>query len=180
MYSIASVFGDDGEELWQELEDRCKLSRLRRTEIPHFSWQTAESYDFVPLREELENLSRNIRTFTFHTSGLGIFPSENRKILFLNIIKDRNLLDLHEMIWENTILYAQQPNAFYSPDKWIPHISLNLNSLENNQFTCAIEELTSRSLDFEFRVTKIGLLYLTLTSSGIDCLYDLNNPGQKR
>lgn len=180
MYSIASIFGDEGQELWCELENRCSISGLKRTQIPHFSWQTAESYEFDPLREELANIAKNTRPFKFRTSGLGIFPNADRKILFLNIVKDRNLLDLHEMIWENTILYGHQVNMLYSPDNWVPHISLNLNALGDDEFTCAINELCSRALDFEFTVEKIGLLFLTLTDSGIDCQFELSSPSVKK
>lgn len=179
MYSIASVFEDDGQQLWNELENRCPTGCLRRTSIPHFSWQTAESYEVDPLKDELDNLCRNIRPFTFHTSGLGVFPKE-RKIIFLIIVKDRALLDLHEMIWENTFLYARQPNMLYSPDNWVPHISLNLTELDDNDFACAIRELTTKPLDFSFAVRNIGLLYLTMTSSGVETMFDLSDPMAKK
>lgn len=180
MYSIAAILEKEGRDLWNELEFRCQISGLKKTAIPHFSWQTAEGYDFVPLREELANICQNIRPFKFRISGLGIFPNEKRKIIFLNIIKDRALLDLHELIWENTLLYARQPNMLYSPENWVPHISLNLNPLEDDSFNCAINELTSKPLDFEFTVNQIGLLYLTEASSGADTMFDLNfPPGRK-
>jgi len=179
MYSIASTFDGDGQQLWDELESRCKSGCLRRTPIPHFSWQTAESYEIEPLKAELDNLCRNIRPFTFHTSGLGVFPKE-RKIIFLIIVKDRALLDLHEMIWENTFLYARQPNMLYAPENWVPHISLNLTELSDDDFACAIRDLTVKQLDFTLTVRNIGLLYLTMTSSGVDSMFDLNDPTAKR
>jgi 2'-5' RNA ligase len=179
VYSIASILRNEDLGFWDDIENRCMESPLRRTEIPHFSWQTAESYDYDPLREELANICQNERPFEVHTSGLGIFPGE-RKILFLIIAKDRNLLDLHEMIWENTILYARQPNLLYSPDNWIPHISLNLEALTDHDFSCTVSELTSRPLNFTMRVEQMGLLFLTLDSSGLDTVYDLHAPSVKK
>jgi 2'-5' RNA ligase len=173
MYSIASILNVDGQELWHELEKRCQINGIKRSDIPHFSWQTAESYDFDPLRLELANICQNERPFRFHTSGLGIFPGE-RKILFLIIAKDRELMEMHERIWENTILYAKQPNMLYSPDNWVPHISLNLNALDDNAYRCAIDELTARPLSYEFTVSQMGLLYLTFDKSGADKIYDLS------
>lgn len=179
MYSIASIIRDEDLLFWDEIERRCSASNLKRTTIPHFSWQTAEDYEFNPLREELANICSNVRPFEIHTSGLGIFPGE-RRILFLIITKDRLLLDLHEMIWENTILYARQPNKLYSPENWIPHISLNLEALDECDFSCAINELTSKPLNFSFRIEQLGLLFLTMDSSGIDTIYDLQNMSVKK
>jgi 2'-5' RNA ligase len=173
VYSIASIIDSNGKDLWGELEDRCKMSGLQRTAIPHFSWQTAESYEFEPLRKALSNICRNIEPFTFITSGLGIFPNE-RKILFLIIVKDRILIDLHEHIWKETYSFAIQPSMKYSPENWVPHISLNLNKLDDDTFNCALSELTSKPLEFQFEVSQIGLLFLTMASSGIDTIYKLS------
>ncbi len=179
MYSIASIIRKDDLFFWDDIENRCSSGGLKRTEIPHFSWQTAEEYDSNLLREELANICQNVRPFEIHTSGLGIFPGE-RKILFLIIAKDRPLLDLHEMIWENTILYAKQPNRLYSPENWIPHISLNLETLDSEAFSCTINELTSKPLSFSFRIEQLGLLYLTMNSSGIDSIFNFRDSSVKR
>jgi 2'-5' RNA ligase len=95
----------------------------------------------------------------------------------LIIVKDRNLLEIHEMIWRRTIQYAIQPNMHYAPENWIPHITLNLNPLTEDQFRCSVDELTSRPLNFEFVVNKLGLIYLTAANSGIDSIYPLRNSG---
>lgn len=173
MYSITSVFDAGNAGIWTDLEKSCEYVGLNKTTIPHFSWQTAEAYQFEPLKKELFSLSRSIRSFKFRTSGLGIF-SNHRKILFLIIVKDRALLDLHQRIWEQTIQYAVNPNLLYSPESWIPHISLNLNDLTEDQFLCAVKELSNRSLNFELLVNKLGLIFLTPTTSGIDALYPLS------
>lgn len=177
MYSITSIFDTNAKEFWKELEKNCEFSGLQKTTIPHFSWQTAESYEFKPIKEELSALSRSIQPFKLRTSGLGIF-SNHRKILFLIIVKDRDLLNLHQMIWEHTIQYAIQPNLHYSPESWIPHISLNLNELTDDQFYCSVKELTNLTLNFELEVKQLGLIFLTPTSSGIEVLYPLSRKGE--
>lgn len=179
MYSIASIIRNEDLNFWDDIEKRCSASNLKKATIPHFSWQTAEDYDFNPLRGELANICSNVRPFEIHTSGLGIFTGE-RRILFLIIAKDRLLLDLHEMIWENTILYARQPNKLYSPENWIPHISLNLETLDEHDFTCAVNELTLKPLSFKFRIEQLGLLFLTMNSSGVDTIFDLQNSSVKK
>jgi 2'-5' RNA ligase len=179
LYSIAALLKKDGQRIWNELEERCQLNGLQRSGIPHFSWQTAESYDFPPLREKLAGICKDIPPFKIRTSGLGIFPGE-RKILFLIIAKDRPLMDLHKRIWEDTIQFSSQASALYSPENWVPHISLNINNLDHVAFECAINDLTSKSLEFEFDIGEMGLLYLTMETSGIDTVYKLSGrEGQK-
>lgn len=179
MYSITSIFSNENVSLWKDLEMTCEYGGLHKAAIPHFSWQTAESYQFEALRAELELLAAEIPVFSFKTSGIGVFRN-NRKIFFLIIVKDRKLLDLHELIWNRTLRFANQPNLHYSPENWIPHITLNLNELSEDQFKCSMEELTSRSYNFEFQVKQFGLLYLTPTESGIDSIYPLKQAGMDR
>lgn len=172
MYSIASIFSNQDETFWQSLNKTCEYGGLHKTAIPHFSWQSAESYQFDLVRAELSKISTDVAPFSFKTSGVGIFNNK-RKIFFLIIVKNRALLEMHEMIWLRTVQFTEQANLHYSPENWIPHITLNLNELTEDQFKCSIDELTRKPMNFEFEVHEFGLLYLTSTSSGIDSLYPL-------
>ncbi len=178
MYSITSIFENQDVCLWDELEKTCDYSGFDKATIPHFSWQSAETYQFEPLRSELSQLASETGPFKFKTSGLGIF-NNTRKIFFLIIVKNRPLLELHEHIWQRTIQFAEQPNLHYAPENWIPHITLNLNELSDSQFKCSVEELTARPLQFEFEVKEFGFLFLTPNTSGIDSLYPLKGMNSK-
>ena len=67
---------------------------------------------------------------------------------------------MHEFIWKRTIQFTDQVNLHYSPENWIPHITLNLNELTDDQFKCSVEELTQNPMNFEFEVHQFGLLFL--------------------
>jgi hypothetical protein len=172
MYSIASLFECQNSKPWNQLTSECEYSGMRTLEIPHFSWQTAEEYQMEPVKAELENICTSIPPFHFSTSGLGIFAGD-RKILFLIIVKTRLLLEIHETLWERMAKYALHAKSFYSPEQWIPHITLNLNPLTEDEFNCALSSLENKTLDFEFEVNHFGLIYLTKESSGVDSIYPL-------
>lgn len=174
MYSIASIFSNQDKTIWQSLNKTCEYDGMQKTAIPHFSWQSAESYQFDLVRAELGKISAEVAPFSFKTSGVGIF-SDKRKIIFLIIVKNRVLLDMHEMIWNRTLQFSEQASLHYSPENWIPHITLNLNELTDEQFRCSVDELTQKPMNYEFEVHEFGLLYLTPTSSGIDSLYPLRS-----
>lgn len=167
MFSIASLLDIESTPNWPKVESVCQYSGIIPHTIPHFSWQTAENYQIEQARKKIADLAEQISSFSFSTSGLGIFPND-RKILFLIIVKTRKLMEIHELLWNELLPLAVNPRMHYSPDQWIPHISLNLQTLDDYQFNCSMEELLKIDLKFEFVVNKFGILYLTETDSGID------------
>ena len=175
MYSIASLFETDPPGPWQNVESLCASSEVTMHTLPHFSWQSADNYQLEPLKSRLTTLTRNIPSFKFHTSGLGVF-SNDRKILFLIIVKTRPLLEMHEMLWNELFEFAETPKLHYSPENWIPHISINLNKLAEPQFLCTFSELVKYELQFEFEVNQFGLLYLNQENAGIDTIFPLKRP----
>ena len=172
MYSIASLIESDTTGPWQKLAHLCEYSGLTVDAIPHFSWQTAEKYQEKATKRELSLLADIVPPFKISTSGLGVF-SNDHKILFLIIVKTREILEIHEMLWKELSVLAEQPKIHYSPEKWIPHISINLYKLEDSQFDCSFNELLKNNLQFEFVVKKFGLLFLTNQSAGIDAIFPL-------
>lgn len=178
MYSVAALIETNQTSPWQELASVCEFSGLVTHTIPHFSWQTAENYQIEPVRNKLISLTETIPPFRFTTSGLGIF-SNDRKILFLIIVKTRLLLEIHELLWQELSIYANGLKLHYSPDNWIPHISINLHKLDEAQFGCSLTELLKTRLDFEFSVNRFGLIYLNPDSAGVDTVFPLKSEGSK-
>jgi 2'-5' RNA ligase len=176
VYSIASLFDTNQSGTWQKISDLCNLSGMTTHSIPHFSWQTADSYQTEPLNSELQLLLKTISPFSFTTSGLGIFNNE-RKILFLIIVKTRVLLEIHESLWNHLTRFANNPRLYYSPTNWIPHISINLNKLNDEQFKWSLSTLLKSNLNFEFEVKKFGIIYLEQGSSGIEADFPLKGKG---
>ncbi|MHC1741030.1 MAG: 2'-5' RNA ligase family protein [Anaerolineaceae bacterium] len=166
MYSIASLFDTDLTGPWQKLVELCEYSGITPHTIPHFSWQTAENYQLTKAESKLTAIAATIPTFKFTTSGFGVFTN-NRKILFLIIVKTRLLLEIHEILWNELLPLTEEPKMYYSPENWIPHISINLESIRDEQINCSITELLKHDLQFEFEVKNLGLLFLIDRTAGI-------------
>jgi 2'-5' RNA ligase len=178
MFSIAALIEAKQAAPWQKLASLCEFTGVITHTISHFSWQTAENYRIEPLKEKLTALTENISPFSFTTSGLGVFPGD-RKILFLIIVKTKKLLEIHEMLWKELSIYAEGSKAHYAPENWIPHISINLYKLTDDQFNCSFAELIKTDLNFEFKVSKFGLIYLNKESAGIDTIFPLKQSESK-
>ncbi len=172
MYSIASLFETDVNGPWQQLAGICNASGFSSEAVPHFSWQTAENYRLPEVREKLTQLALEFTPFQITTSGLGVFANDHR-ILFIIIVKTRLLLEMHERLWRELTPYAEGCKQHYSPQNWIPHISLNLEKLSDDQFNCSFTELSQHPLQFDITVKRLGLLYMLSEASGIDSIYRL-------
>ena len=142
------------ESLWQELEISCGLVGVKKTPFPHFSWQVAEAYDLSRLATALGKISRHADQLTVHTTGLGLFSGEN-PIVYLSIIKDKPLLSFHAFLWEQMDGIAINPSTYYSPDRWIPHITLAFNDIDQGNLDCAMRALAWQTFDWEIQINNL-------------------------
>jgi 2'-5' RNA ligase len=142
------------EEIWNELELRCGLRGVRITPFPHFTWQVTEGYDLAGLDTALRDFSRETQPFLIRTVGVGIFSSE-KPVAFISIFKDEKLMQLHSRLWEMTKNLVQKPDLFYSPDQWVPHITVAYNDLTRENIGCAMEILAFQPHDMEIYIDNI-------------------------
>ena len=173
MYSIASLVDLENENNWLDIEKSCNYVGIMPFNIPHFSWQTAEYYALNEVNQIINNFSKKIPPFEFNTSGLGIFNND-LKVIFLIVAKNRNLLDIHEQLWNELIPYAKEPNLHYAPDMWIPHISINIKNLDKTQFSCSIDNLLEQKLVFNLKVKEFGLLSLHESNARLESKFQLS------
>jgi 2'-5' RNA ligase len=109
--------------LWEELQVRCAIPEIRSHLLPHFTWHVAEAYDDEKLIQAMGDLCSQLKPFTVKTTGLGIFAGE-KPIIYVNIVKDLHLIEVHQKLWNIFTPLASQPSLLYSPESWVPHITL--------------------------------------------------------
>lgn len=162
MRAIVSVLeGPMAEEirsLWRLLEGECGLRGIRMTPIPHFSWHVAEEYSSVELRAALEQVCAGQKFFRVKTAGLGIFGG-GEPVIYIALVKNEAMRRLHRKIWRFARRIATSPSPYYDPDSWIPHITLAHSDVNADNIGCALKQLAFRSLDFEFEVNNLAIVY---------------------
>ncbi len=161
MNGIASLLNDPWksqvEAIWQELEQKCGLIGVRVTPLPHFTYQVVEAYDLPRLVQIVQKIARQTSSFTVHTTGLGVFTGET-PVIYLQLVKNDLLLHFHKVIWDRTKEIAHDANPFYSPDLWIPHITLGYGDVTNFNLGCAMETLAFRELNWEITVDNLTFI----------------------
>ncbi|MBN1231270.1 MAG: 2'-5' RNA ligase family protein [Anaerolineales bacterium] len=146
-------------KIWMELKETCGLKSIQEVIYPHFSWHVALDYDCDALEINLKELVKQIHPFVIRTEGLGIF-SGSSPVLFIPIVKTRELVDLHQLIWDTTTNFVETGlNPLYSPDFWIPHITLAIEDTNTQNIGKAVEYLSNWQFNWEIRIDNLSFLY---------------------
>jgi 2'-5' RNA ligase len=162
MHGIVALLDDEHtskvDAIWGELHDSCGLTCIQMTPFPHFSWHIAEKYDFDHLEEKLALIARQMAPFTIRTAGLGVFTGKNL-VVYITIVKDSQLLELHQHIWKETQSMGSGVSPLYAPDQWMPHITLANRDVTDNNLPCIFSTLGGHSFSWEIQVNRFALGY---------------------
>jgi 2'-5' RNA ligase len=181
MHGIVALLDDEHtakvEALWKDLRKNCGLSGILIARFPHFSWHVAEDYEFEPFEEKLAQITHQIAPFTVHTAGLGVFSGEN-PVVYIQIVKDPQLLHLHQNIWEETQGFGTGVSQYYAPERWIPHITLASRDVTKDNLPHIVSLLWGRLIDWEIQIDCFALGYQHADSPGkITKTFPLNSQG---
>lgn len=180
MFAIASLLDTVSDQktrdLWELLLGQCGLFGIFTTPTPHVTWQVADKYtDQVMIH--LERLSKAIGSMTVRVSGLGIFTGEN-PVVHLALVKTPRVMEVHQMIWAVLLDCGINQNMHYSPDQWMPHVTLAYRDITSENMVCALQGLAFKPLETEILVDNLSLIYSTESDNGITARYELR--GSKR
>lgn len=177
MYVAASLLNPTAsrqtEEYWAWLEGHCGLAGIKLTPLPHFSWQGASEYHLGKAEEVLKELAARQSPFTVQISGFGIFPGE-KPVLFLHLVKNRQLLELHEEVWKRLYPFAVGINEYYDPQQWVPHVTLAYRDVTPENISCALQVLAFQPVSIHIVVDHIALIYEINGEIGIKFRYDFS------
>lgn len=140
------------------LQDRCGLQDRRATPFPHFSWQVAESFDFPELPERMAEWAHEQAPFSVRTNGLGLF-SAPEPVLYLPVIRTAHLNRLHAQLWEIFSHLRRGENTYYAPEAWIPHVTLSMGGITQEQVACAIRLLARQSYEWTISINNLAVLF---------------------
>lgn len=145
------------EAMWRILELKCGLKGIKNTPFPHFSWHVAQEYPQKSVEQALRSLAAPTRPFTVQTSGLGIFTGQE-PVIYLLITKNEKLLRFHKSIWRQIEPLSQQPSEYYSPETWVPHITLAHKDVDKHALLCALEELAFLPFNWEVKIDNLAVV----------------------
>lgn len=170
MYAIVCPFDPSAEmttrQIWQYLAQDCGLNGIQWTPLPHFSWLGAEEMDCDRVCAALDDFTRNEAPFNIRTAGLGLFTGP-KPVLYLTVAKSRLLLEIHERLSLCVDSFIVNPNRYYAPVQWVPHITLAYRDLNAENLGCAVKNLISYPLEVDIHIQSIALVYSNGEDHGV-------------
>ena len=143
-------------KIWSELDHHFGIKPVWQNPTPHFSWQIAENHNLDAIVPLLEAFCKEYQPFPIETQGLAHFDGEE-KILFIKIVPDEKVVDLHEKLWDILLPHSQMASALYSPQNWVPHITLASEDLTETMMRETKDFLAMESFLWRMRVDNILL-----------------------
>ena len=145
------------EKIRNEIMTGCKFDEKKWQNQVHLSWQGAESYVLPETEERLRMIAKTFAPIQINVHGLGVFPGET-PVLSLTIARTPRLSALNATLWEALQPLATGINTYFSPEKWIPHISLFYGDQKDAQaIGCAIEKLAFVPIHIEINLDHLIL-----------------------
>lgn len=146
------------EAIWDELEARHGLTGIRITPYPHFSWQIGEGYDVPALQSALEQIAARQAPFNVNTTGLGFFTGE-RPVMFIPVVKSPQLLAFHQQVWDTLLPITKGASLYYSPQNWMPHISLAYEDLTPKNIGKVMKSMAFQTFNWQIEVNNLSFIY---------------------
>lgn len=128
--------------IWNRASDMVQNFGFTAPEFPHFSWQVAVNYQLEQLAEDLQRVALETEPFSIHIAGLGIFPGI-QPVLYLSIVRSKKMNLLHEKIWRTCSIHGFELSAYYSPERWIPHLTLAYDPILSPKLSLMVEAMAS-------------------------------------
>ncbi|MBN2501457.1 MAG: 2'-5' RNA ligase family protein [Anaerolineales bacterium] len=154
------------EHLWMELELQCGLTGIKVTPFPHFSWLIAEDFDWDELAEVMAEIAAETKPFTVRTTGLALFTGE-QPVVYIPVVCDSGLSALHERIWAQVASVGMEISSLYSPQTWMPHISLAYVDVTRKNIDCVMQYLAFHSYDWQIEINNITVIHEPAGTIGV-------------
>ncbi len=180
MLAIASLLDPNADQqirnLWQILEEKCDLNEIMTAPFPHYSWFGCEDLQWVPARKKLKSISHSLHSFSIRTAGYGFFTGPV-PVLFVALVKTPELMEMHRQMWQRLKVNLVGANELYSPEKWVPHITIAHGDLNSSNLSCAIQALAFQPLDFDIFINNVSIIYHNEEGVGIKDRFSLIEEG---
>lgn len=161
------------EKLLQEVTAGCELDGLKKAGPYHLTWQGTQSYEIEETENRLRMIAKTFAPVETSINGIGIFPGEE-PVFFLAVTRTPLLSALNETIWESLQPLSTGQNPYYSPEEWVPHISIFYgNPKSAPAMGCIVQNIIPNPLRIDIKIDHLSLGYFHEQENGVMFRYPL-------
>jgi 2'-5' RNA ligase len=145
----------DIKRLWTLFERRYDSRAVRAYSHPHICYQAAKTSNVGQLKRDFQQLISQIRPFEIDVDGFRHFRKD---VIYLGVRKTRELTRTHKVINRFLEAHCQDLFELYFPEHWIPHITLAMEDLTEDNFKKAWREFQGSDIRYKQRVRNICMV----------------------
>lgn len=162
MNALVSMLGHDTSEavrsIWWELEATFGVTTRYVKPFTHFSYHVAaDDYDLDVLAETFEEIAARHEPFTVRTSGIGVFTGVE-PVVYMGVVRSADLDALHQDIWDSCTPRFGVGLPYYSPEAWVPHVTLAQGPRTRARLPEIMRALGERDLAWDLRVDNLAVI----------------------
>ncbi len=143
--------------LIKSLETEFGLDDVQATPDPHLTYQIVEPADLDVLKTALRRITADMKTFTAHATGLGMFPGES-PVIYIPVLRSDALNALHHRVLDAAGPLCSRTDKFSEPALWLPHISLALHDTTPELLGPVLRFLNSHTYNLALEINNLTLL----------------------
>jgi 2'-5' RNA ligase len=139
----------------------------------------AEVLDLEAAGAALEGFASAAQPFSVYATGLGIFTGA-RPVVYVPLAKNAALLEMHAQLWDRMSPAAQQINGYYTPARWMPHITLAFREFDPDRLACAVEDISFQNIAFRVQVDHFAIIYANNGEAGVTRVFPFRCPPESQ
>lgn len=144
------------ESLWDEMEREFGVPKGFPGALPHLTAHLAGGYILEAVRAVIEATVATKAPFTVPTAGLGVFTGE-LPILYIPVIRTPMLSALHAHLHISLAAHCVEPEPYYAPERWMPHITVGQVDLNSEIFPSLLHWLAQQPLSWDIHVPSLAI-----------------------
>lgn len=144
-------------KLWSIAEKKYNSKDVQSFDHPNLGFQGGQCENISSLKRDMLDLSSTIAPFEIVVNGFGYFEHPTN-VIYLKVIKTEKLKRLHKNINDLLSEHCSNIFEFYTPENWIPHITVAMNDLTNENFKHFKENLVEQTPFFTHKVSYLQLV----------------------
>jgi len=142
------------------------VSRQSQQEYIHFSWLISEDLDKEKTIKLLDDVAISTVEFDIQSGGIGIFTGIVPAITY-GLVRNQQASHIQSRIWNNCLEHMGSMNMKYSPDRWIPHITILHYGLQAREYCEFLEKSIDAEVSFTIEVNNLAIIYKDENSAGL-------------
>jgi 2'-5' RNA ligase len=148
------------------------VSRQNQQEFIHFSWLISEDLDKEKTIKLIEDVAKSTVEFDIQSGGIGIFTGTVPAITYV-LARNEAVTRTHLQLWNKSAGIMGSVNIKYSPERWIPHITILHYGLEAREYCEFLEKSIESEVSFTIDVNNLAIIYKDENSAGLLYKVDL-------